>query len=196
MSETQVLTTSKTHKFFLRPARPADIPAVNTMIAHSVRTLHASFYPGEIIESAVKEIYIVDGKSVDEGWVWVIEGFPASPEKLDDDEDVGQLNEEGKVEEGKGEIVTVGGYSFRSSNEGRMFDPETEAAKLKAMYVHPSFTRLGLGNKTLEKCEGEVKRNGYRRLEFGATVCFLLGCFGEVLGCEDGFAKGILVCGS
>lgn len=48
--------------------------------------------------------------------------------------------------------------------------PPKEAAKLKALFTHPSFVRLGLASIMLRKCEDEVRKAGYRWLEFSATV--------------------------
>ena len=45
-----------------------------------------------------------------------------------------------------------------------------DAAKIRAIYVHPSFARRGLGKAILHFVEAEAMRAGFRALEMGATV--------------------------
>jgi hypothetical protein len=191
--KTPILTTG-THTFYFRPATIPDIPAINEMIAHSVRTLHSSLYSPEIIESAIKYVYSVSDEGlVRDGCFFVVEAFAISS-SLSGKDIVNELGGKGG-DEGEGEIVTAGAWTFRSTlnGESRILDPEREAARLKAMYVHPSFTRLGSGNLMLGFIEGEVKRRGYGRLEFGATfagVKFYERAGYEVLKTEGNGGEG------
>ncbi|KUJ14846.1 GCN5-related N-acetyltransferase [Mollisia scopiformis] len=157
---TPILQTP-THTFYLRPAAPPDTPALNTMISLSVRTLHTPFYSAAVIDSAMKYVYGVDSLLISDGTYFLISATPLqSPNQ----------NEE--------EIVAAGSYSFRSTLYGgdqfsardpTELDPGKDAARLRAMFVHPSFTGLGLAGVMLRRCEGEVRGRGFRRLEFGAT---------------------------
>ena len=45
-----------------------------------------------------------------------------------------------------------------------------EAAKIRAIYVHPEWARRGLGSMILAHCEGAAETAGFRRLEMGSTL--------------------------
>ena len=49
-------------------------------------------------------------------------------------------------------------------------DPATDAAKIRAFFVHPSWARRGLGTRLLEACEQAAWDAGFRRCEMGATL--------------------------
>ncbi|KAF8866301.1 hypothetical protein BDZ45DRAFT_337446 [Acephala macrosclerotiorum] len=148
------------YEFRLRPATPADIPALNNMISLSVRTLHRPFYSDDVIDSAMKYVYGADTQLVSDETYFLIEAF-SSPSS-----------------DHAPTMVAAGGWSFRSTLYGgdqfsdrnpAPLNPDIDAAKLRAMFVHPSFTRLGLANQMLSKCEEEAKKKGFKKLEFGAT---------------------------
>ncbi|CZR57614.1 uncharacterized protein PAC_07503 [Phialocephala subalpina] len=148
------------YDYRLRSATPADIPALNDMISLSVRTLHKPFYSDDIIDSAMKYVYGADTQLISDETYFLIEAFPSQSSDLES------------------AMVAAGGWSFRSTLYGgdqfsdrdpAPLNPEIDAAKLRAMFVHPSFTRQGLANLMLAKCEGEAKKKGFKRLEFGAT---------------------------
>jgi GNAT superfamily N-acetyltransferase len=45
-----------------------------------------------------------------------------------------------------------------------------DAAKIRAIFVHPSWARRGLGSLILAHCERQAQGAGYRRLEMGSTL--------------------------
>jgi len=49
-------------------------------------------------------------------------------------------------------------------------DPSVDAAKIRAIFVHPKFARMGLGSLILEAAEGAALAAGFRRLEMGSTL--------------------------
>ena len=76
-------------------------------------------------------------------------------------------------------LVGCGGWSKRHTLfggddlQGRnssLIDPITEAAKIRAFFIHPDYARKGIGSKILKRCEIEANKCGYRRLELGATL--------------------------
>jgi GNAT superfamily N-acetyltransferase len=86
------------------------------------------------------------------------------------------------VIEAAGAAVACGGWSRRdrlytgsgdSSDDARLLDPETEPARVRAMFVHPDWTRRGLGRRILEACEDAARREGFRRLALMATLAGL-----------------------
>jgi GNAT superfamily N-acetyltransferase len=90
-----------------------------------------------------------------------------------------------------GRIVGSGGWSRRATHFGgdhspgrdaRMLDNKTEAARVRAMYTHPDFTRRGIGRMILSLCETAVAHEGFSRAELVATMA------GEPLYSACGYA--------
>ena len=80
----------------------------------------------------------------------------------------------------KGEtLVGSGGYSYRETLFGGnhtpnrsddLLIPSMDAAKVRAMYTHPDWTRRGVGSYILELAEEAVKELGFKKTELMATV--------------------------
>jgi len=66
--------------------------------------------------------------------------------------------------------ATLFGGDHSSGREARLLDPKTEAARVRAMYTHPDFTRRGIGRRVLEICETAAAREGFARVELAATM--------------------------
>ena len=79
-----------------------------------------------------------------------------------------------------GEMAGCGGWSRRATLYGgdhsaalrdeRLLDPETEPAKIRAMYTHPNHTRKGVGRLILSLGEAAARQEGFTRIEMGATM--------------------------
>ena len=78
-----------------------------------------------------------------------------------------------------GQLAGCGGWSRRAtlyggdSSPGRdaaLLDPLKDAARVRAMYTHPDFTRRGVGRLILSLCEDAARAEGFRRVELGATM--------------------------
>jgi GNAT superfamily N-acetyltransferase len=91
-----------------------------------------------------------------------------------------QLIEDGTyfVIEQDGAIAGCGGWSRRAtmyggdSSPGRdaaLLDPAKDAARVRAMYTDPAFTRRGVGRLVLSLCEEAARAEGFRRAELVAT---------------------------
>jgi len=83
------------------------------------------------------------------------------------------------VAESDGELVACGGWSRRdklyagsgdAAGDARLLDPETEPARVRAMFVRADWTRRGLGRRILEACETAARAEGFRKLALGATL--------------------------
>lgn len=83
------------------------------------------------------------------------------------------------VERG-GRIAGCGGWSFRATlyggddsvvaREPARLNPARDAAKVRAMYTDPDFTRRGIGRMILALCEGAARDAGFAAVELMATA--------------------------
>lgn len=79
-----------------------------------------------------------------------------------------------------GTLAASGGWSRRATLYGgdhtaaqrndALLRPGTDAARIRAVYTHPGFTRRGLGRMILALCEEAARAEGFTRLEMGATL--------------------------
>lgn len=139
--------------FTLRLASAADVPALSALIDASVRGLQAGDYSQAQIEGALKHVYGVDSQLIADGTYFAVE--------------------EASV------IVGCGGWSKRRTlfggdhwkrREDELLDPQKDAAKIRAFFVHPGWTRRGIGTLILDACEAKAREAGFTRLEMGATL--------------------------
>ena len=140
----------------LRKATPADIPRMREVIEASVRGLQARDYSPSQIDGALKSVYGVDSQLIADGTYFVAEA-------------VGE----------EAIIVACGGWSKRKTLYGgdqfagrqdSLLDPRSDAAKIRAFFVHPDWARKGIGSLILEACETAAIAAGFSRLEMGATL--------------------------
>jgi len=143
----------------IRPATREDVPELRRLIEASVRGLQSEDYSADQIEAAIGGVYGVDTTLIDDGTYFAAE-IPA--------EDAQPAT-----------IVGCGGWSrwktlFGGDQwHGRdelLLDPVSEAAKIRAFFVHPSWARRGIGTLILEACERDAVAAGFRRLEMAATL--------------------------
>jgi GNAT superfamily N-acetyltransferase len=130
-----------------------DIPFLNEMIALSVRGLSKDYNTPLQIESSIKYIFGVDTQLVKDGTYYVAE--------LD------------------GVIVGCGGWSKRNTLYGGdqfkeiedpLLDPNIDAARIRAFFVHPDYARRGIGTHIINVCETAAQNNGFKSFELGATL--------------------------
>nr|WP_238353422.1 GNAT family N-acetyltransferase [Kribbella solani] len=82
------------------------------------------------------------------------------------------------VHDAGGEIVACGGWSRRNKlfnastagADGRLLDPATEPARIRAMFVRADWTRRGLGRAILNACTDAARAEGFTRLALMATL--------------------------
>lgn len=143
----------------IRQATPADIPILRELIDASVRVLQAQDYTPAQIELALKMVYGVDSQLIADGTYFV-----ASIKLSDKDHSV---------------IAGCGGWSKRKTlyggdhwnrREDALLDPARDAAKIRAFFIHPAWTRRGIGGMILEACESAAGSAGFARFEMGATL--------------------------
>lgn len=139
--------------FQLRAATRGDIPSLHELIAASVRGLMMWAYSQSQLEAALGTWLGVDTQLVDDGTYFIVEC--------------------------NGVMVGCGGWSKRKTpygsdhrpgREDTLLDPRTEAAKIRAFFVHPEWARRGIGGMILEECERAAVAAGFSRFEMGATL--------------------------
>jgi GNAT superfamily N-acetyltransferase len=142
--------------FTIRSATPVDTPALAELIEASVRGLQAGDYTVAQLEGALASVYGVDSQLIADGTYFVVETADPAPVK-----------------------VGCGGWSKRktlyggdrfAAREDSLLDPVRDAARIRAFFVHPDWTRRGIGGLLLEACESAAAAEGFRRLEMGATL--------------------------
>ena len=84
------------------------------------------------------------------------------------------------VAEIEDQIVGCGGWSKRKTLFGgdqaqsvrmdELLNPATDAARVRAFYVHPKWARKGIGRQILQTCEDAASRSGFTKLELIATL--------------------------
>jgi len=155
----QIRPASAEMNIRIRKAVPVDVPRLREVIEASVRGLQAGDYTPAQIEGALKSVYGVDSQLIADGTYFVVETATA--------------------ESAKPEIIACGGWSKRktlyggdqfTAREDSLLDPECDAAKIRAFFVHPQWARRGIGTIILETCEKAAIAAGFTRLEMGATL--------------------------
>jgi GNAT superfamily N-acetyltransferase len=117
--------------------------------------LQAGDYSAAQIEGALATVFTVDSQLIADGTYFVA---------FDD----------------RGELAGCGGWSFRKTLYGgdhqietiapERLDPAVDSAKIRAIFVHPKFARMGLGSLILEAAESAAVAAGFKRFEMGSTL--------------------------
>ncbi|HHL42235.1 MAG TPA: GNAT family N-acetyltransferase [Hellea balneolensis] len=133
-------------------ATMADIPNIRSIMALSIAKLQQQFLSSAEIEAS-KEVMGLDTQLIEDGTYFIVKS--------------------GTIP------VGCGGWSFRKTlyggnhSKGRdaaRLNPQTDAAKIRAMYTHPDWTRRGIGTLILAKCERAAREAGFKRAEMMATL--------------------------
>jgi N-acetylglutamate synthase-like GNAT family acetyltransferase len=149
-----------------RPATVEDVPLLRALIKDSVRRLQANDYSQEQLEAALRTVFGVDSQLIADGTYLVAE-IASSPE-----------SQYPRVE-AKPLIAGCGGWSKRKTLYGGdrwrerqddLLDPKTDAAKVRAFFIHPDWARCGVGSIILNDCENAARAAGFTRFEMGATL--------------------------
>lgn len=137
----------------LRLATIGDLPALVELIPASARALSRGFYTEAQTEAAIRYIFGPDTRLITDGTYFIVE------------ED--------------GALAGCGGWSRRrtlyggdqmKSDEDPYLDPRTEAARIRAFFVHPGFARKGVGSAILDACLEAARAAGFRRVELASTL--------------------------
>ncbi len=150
--------------FELRLATEDDAAALKALIDASVRGLQAGDYTRAQIEGALGTVLGLDTQLIDDKTYFVAEVRDGAPER-----NAGAPKR----------IAGCGGWSKRKTlfgadrgpeREPELLDPRTDAAKVRAIFVHPEFARRGLGSTILAHVEAEARAAGFTHFEMGSTL--------------------------
>jgi GNAT superfamily N-acetyltransferase len=171
--------------FLLRQATPEDIPHLRALIESSVRALQASDYTPTQIEAALHSVYGVDTQLIADGTYFTVEVATPSPRITNHQSQITTpaapppriTSHESQVTASA--PIACGGWSKRKTlyggdqfthREDALLDPARDAAKIRAFFVHPQYTRRGIATLILEACEQAARAAGFTRLEMGSTL--------------------------
>ncbi len=136
-----------------RLARLEDIASLEALIPLSVKTLQAPYYSPAQMEAALGPVFGVDRQLIRDGTFFVVEH--------------------------DGGILGCGGWSRRRSfyggdqdrpEEDGLLDPEQDAARVRAFFVHPEWARRGIGRSIMVACERAIEQAGFRTVDIVATL--------------------------
>src|SRR5882724_2917213 len=153
--------------FIIRQAVASDTPALRALIKASVRGLQANDYTPSQLEGALESVYGVDSQLIADRTYFAVETSATSTASTNLEFSAPRL------------IVGCGGWSKRrtlyggdqyAAREDDLLNPLSEAAKIRAFFVHPNWARRGIGSMILNACESAAKAAGFRRFEMGATL--------------------------
>lgn len=162
------LKASMAPKIEIREAVADDIPVLRELIELSVRVLQAQDYTSNQLEKALATVYGVDTQLIADCTYYVAEVNA-------DDTQLQKVARSGARQL----IVGCGGWSKRKTLYGGdrwtkrdddLLDPHRDAAKIRAFFVHPDWTRRGIGSRILQVCEQAAIAAGFSSLEMGATL--------------------------
>jgi GNAT superfamily N-acetyltransferase len=164
--------TGQNHNFVIRLATAEDIPALRELIDQSVRVLQREDYSAEQLDAALGTAYGVDTQLITDETYYVVEAVGTAGENV---------------------LAACGGWSMRKTlygsdhgpyRDNAMLDPARDAAKIRAFFVHPGWTRRGIASLILKTCEDAAYARGFRRFEMGATLT------GVPMYASRGYEKG------
>ena len=138
----------------IRLATVDDIPGLQELINQSVTLLSVNYYTSKQIKSGLAHVFGVDTQLI--------------------------LDETYFIADVETHIAGAGGWSKRktlyggdqskSGHADPLLDPETDAARVRAFYIHPAWSRRGVGTMILEACEDAARVAGFKRVELAATL--------------------------
>ena len=139
-------------EFRCRLATQADLPILMSLMQVAISELQKPFLDAAQIESS-RAIMGLDSQLVADQTYFVVEHG--------------------------GAIAGCGGWSRRATlyggdkspgRDAALLDPAVDAARVRAMYTHPAFTRRGVGRSILALCEAAARSEGFKRAELVATM--------------------------
>lgn len=139
-------------EFTVRTASLADLPDLRAIMAAAIAENMKPFLSAALIRSS-ERIMGLDTALIEDGTYWIV---------LDGGAPVGCG--------GWSRRRTLYGGDHSQGRDAALLDPAVDAARVRAMYTHPSFVRRGVGRLILAHCEAAAGAEGFSRLELMATL--------------------------
>jgi GNAT superfamily N-acetyltransferase len=139
--------------FAIRLADFGDVPTLQLLIAQSAWELCREDYTKEQIQAALQSAWGIDSELIQDRTYFVVEDA--------------------------GKIIGCGGWSRRNTlfggdhQPGRQSDllnPQCDPARIRAFFIHPNFSRKGVGSALLKTCEDAARAAGFGKVELVATL--------------------------
>lgn len=141
-------------RMVVRHAQAADGDALEALQRLALRRLALTHYSGADIEAGLDFVGTLDPELIEDGTYYVAE--------ID------------------GRIVGCGGWSFRARilgddpaiqrNPSDALAPDVDAARIRAVFVHPSWTRRGIARGLVGTAEAAAQLAGFRRFALVSTL--------------------------
>ena len=144
----QSMSQALTHRLALRD----DIATLRPLMQAAIGELLKPFLPPEAVAASFS-IMGLDTQLIDDGTYFVIACGGATA-------GCG----------GWSRRATLFGGDHSAGRDAALLDPAKDAARVRAMYTHPDFTRRGVGRLVLDLCEAAAAQDGFRRVELAATL--------------------------
>jgi GNAT superfamily N-acetyltransferase len=142
--------------FTHRLATAADIPAIVTLMRASIAENMKAFLSADEIVAA-QETMGLDQSLIRDGTYFVIETLPGGETVM-------------VACGGWGKRRTLYGGDQTAGRDDSLADPAVHAARIRAMYTHPDWTRQGIGSLLLDLGEAAARDAGFRTIELGSTI--------------------------
>lgn len=151
------LQAGDSQAILLRVARHDDIPAIDAMHFLSVQGLGAADYTPAEIELFLGHLGTYDPTLIDDGTYYVLEH--------------------------EGRVVGSGGWSHRlphsreavgapgaGTDRVAPFSLSPHSAKIRSIFVHPQYSRLGLGARLVRHAEAQAQSAGHQLFELWSSL--------------------------
>jgi GNAT superfamily N-acetyltransferase len=137
-------------------AQPEDIPAIGELMRFAIEENMKAFLSAAEIEAA-RETMGVDRTLIEDQTYFLIETMHRDRKVL-----VGCG--------GWGKRKTLYGGDHTVGRDDSFSDPALDAARIRAMYTHPAWTRHGIGTLLLNLGESAARDAGFKTIELGSTI--------------------------
>jgi GNAT superfamily N-acetyltransferase len=139
-------------EFAIRLARLGDAETLRPLMHAAIGELLRPFLPPDKVEAS-REVMGLDTQLIADGTYYVVEhdGLPVGCG-------------------GWSRRATLFGGDHSAGRSAALLDAKTDAARVRAMYTRPGWTRRGIGRLVLDACESAAAAEGFWACELAATV--------------------------
>jgi GNAT superfamily N-acetyltransferase len=150
----------------VRLASEDDIPALEELVALSARGLRAPYYSEEQVEAALGSVFGVDRQLIS------IKRISLSNTGLREARrpSARQPETRSSAAGGWSKRKTLFGSDHQTNRDAAELNPESDAAHIRAFFVHPAWARRGIAHAILEECERAIRAATFKSIELAATL--------------------------